>query len=138
MSKELTEKWLNGDLSDEGLYYWRISDGQELIKNKLEMLAYRLCSDAEKIECLAPVPSYDHFSQLVKKIEKLQDQNADLRKKVHILNEANEKKYNELCAEIEKNKKLKEQLQEANQIISSLQDARSTIVNEYIKKWGLK
>ena len=64
MSKELTEKWRNGDLSDEGLYYWRISDGQELIKSKLSMVAYRLCSDAEKIECLSPVPSYEELQKL--------------------------------------------------------------------------
>jgi len=64
MSKKLTEKWLDGNLSDDGLYYWRISDGQELIKSKLEMVAYRLCSDAEKIKCLAPVPSYSEYQAL--------------------------------------------------------------------------
>ena len=69
MSKELTDKWKNGDLSDDGLYYWRISDGQELIKNKLEMYAYRLCSDAEKIECLAPVPSYEEYKRLQEQIK---------------------------------------------------------------------
>ena len=36
------------------------------------------------------------------------------------------------------NKKLQEQLKEANEIISSLKDARSSIVDEYIKKWGVK
>lgn len=79
MTKSLTEKWKNGDLSDEGVYYWRIPDGQELIKNKLEMYAYRLCSNAEKIECLAPVPSYEEYKKLKEQLEEANAIIKDMR-----------------------------------------------------------
>lgn len=64
MTKTLTEQWRDNDLADDKLYYWRISDGQELVQNKLGMAAYRLCNDSDKIECLAPVPSYDEYKRL--------------------------------------------------------------------------
>ena len=80
------------------------------------------------------------------------DQNADLSKKVHILNEAGEKKYNELCAEIKENKKLKEQIQEANEcikdkylftcsacsLIGSCMSCGNKYFGRYIRKWGVK
>ena len=72
MTKTLTEQWRDNDLSDNKLYYWRISDGQELVQNKLGMCAYRLCNDSDKIECLAPVPSYDEYKELVRKTEQLE------------------------------------------------------------------
>lgn len=69
-------------------------------------------------------------------------QKDDLRKKVHILNEANEKKYNELCAEIKENKKLKAQLQEANEVIDTLRTYDFTVDDEnaeaYQVKWNVK
>ena len=69
MTKTLTEQWRDNDLADDKLYYWIISDGQELVQNKLGMCAYRLCNDSDKIECLAPVPSYDEYQKLQKKLE---------------------------------------------------------------------
>ena len=69
MTKTLTEQWRDNDLADDKLYYWRISDCQELVQNKLGMCAYRLCNDSDKIECLAPVPSYDEYQKLQKRLE---------------------------------------------------------------------
>lgn len=78
MTKTLTEQWRDNDLADDKLYYWRISDGQELVQNKLGMCAYRLCNDSDKIECLAPVPSYDKVKEMSQKIERLEFDNEVL------------------------------------------------------------
>ena len=68
--------------------------------------------------------------------KKVNEQNADLSQKVHILNEANEKNYNALCDEIKKNNKLQEQLKEANNIIK--QYCFYEYGRPYIEKWGVK
>lgn len=75
--------------------------------------------------------------QLKIKCQELENQNADLSKKVHILNGAGEKKYNELCAEIEKNKKLQEQLKEAVEIVNMYWEEESnTESRDFLEKWG--
>ena len=83
----------------------------------------------EKHEILSPDENIIH--ELGKENKKLQEQNADLSQKVHILNEANEKNYNALCDEIKKNNKLQEQLDEAktenNNLLNDLVDLNLTI-----------
>lgn len=70
MTKTLTEQWRDGTL-ETGWYYTKHDDGKIYI-----WLCFKDdCSyieNPEVKEVLAPVPSYDHFSQLVKKVERLQ------------------------------------------------------------------
>lgn len=72
MTKTLTEQWKDMDLADEQLYYWRMPNGEVRIMNKLGACSYKLCYDGDKIDILAPVPSYDEFKQLVSKTDKLE------------------------------------------------------------------
>ena len=78
MTKTLTERWREGTLED-GLYYCKsIYDIEELYLDG-RYFWYPLQQEGEPVdvqEVLAPVPSYDHFSQLVKKVEQLQEQLA--------------------------------------------------------------
>ena len=75
MSKELTEKWKNGELPN-GSYYVKDWDGtiyRFLAQNKI---LWRDSNNpiyaSERIEVLAPVPSYEKHKQLVRKIEQLE------------------------------------------------------------------
>lgn len=167
MSKELTEKYYDC-LLDDGFYYAKSNeDNNTFIVEEYpwDDKKYHNC------EILAPVPSYEEYIVLkdFKRIEIEQIENlvnthifeqanliADLRKKVHILNESCEKKYNELCAEIKENKKLKEQLKEANEVIKEfvkpepfyilcleerekLPESNETkVAKHYLEKWGVK
>lgn len=123
--KSLTEQWRDNDLADDKLYYWRISDGQELVQNKLGMCAYRLCNDSDKIECLAPVPSYDEYKELVSKTD-------ELMQKVHILNEQNTKQYNELCEEIKKNNILEKKLAIATKALKQYANRRNWVIGNFM------
>lgn len=74
MSKELTEKWKNKELKD-GDYYVINKAGDIVCDYYIEILGHFDSVLTENVkEVLAPVPSYDHFSQLVKKVERLQEQ----------------------------------------------------------------
>lgn len=59
MSKEMTEKWKNGELPD-GFYYVSIPGAVcgVSILDDYELQAYKSVRDSDKIEVLAPVPSY--------------------------------------------------------------------------------
>ena len=168
--KSLTEQWREGTLP-RGAYYvnyqynnrvWLYKDKNQTPENTVGLF-----------EVLAPVPSYDEYKEMdndLKEIAskndtlamengKLQEQNADLGQKVHILNEANEKNYNALCDEIKKNKKLQEQLKEANEVIKKYAESDNWFEEDthgevwsfqkeskypwrigfrYLKKWGVK
>lgn len=65
----LTELWKDGQLED-GFYYFRLPDGSIDIASEYRLIRYRLTKDADKIEVLAPVPSYDHFVELTEKVKK--------------------------------------------------------------------
>ena len=91
MSKELTEKFMNDELDDR-LYYFT----QKMSQDNVEIghsFAFNMvrADDGEYLdwflihEVLAPVPEYNQFPQLVKKVEALDE----YKQKVHILNEAN-------------------------------------------------
>ena len=82
MTKSLTDM----DLSDDKLYYWRLSNGEELIQNKLYITAYKLVHPEEKIEYLAPVPSYkmckafdDELKEIATKNDTICINNEDLK-----------------------------------------------------------
>ena len=82
--KSLTEQWRDGTL-DGGIYYLLLNDGTTVTDKTVYIVGekqfrWHFSSFDFVKEVLAPVPNYDHFSQLVKKVERLQEQ----------LNEANE------------------------------------------------
>ena len=71
MTKTLTEQWREGTLP-EGYYYTKGAFDDDIYISHFD---YEFEEDKRLPveEVLAPVPSYDHFSQLVKKIESLQE-----------------------------------------------------------------
>lgn len=165
--QDLTEKWKNGTLKT-GSYYIRIITGNEK-SDYFEGKKFCFWSDYEVEEVLAPVPSYKEFFEdkkfmkglgrdyselmnqkveLLKKIEELttkcsqlEQENAELVQKMHILNEANMNLENTVG-------KFGEQLNEANKVIKHY--ANGTIylfptwcngsfeANNYLEKWGVK
>ena len=118
MSKELTEKWENSKL-EYGYYYLQTKDGERRIDRTTcdVMSSIYLWTQTDKDyiqEVLSPVPSYDHFSQLVKKVEQLQEQ---LKEATHTI----------YCI--------------ANTDGSDCKTILETIIryaNLYLEKWGVK
>jgi len=180
MTKSPTEQFLYGQLMDG---YWFINkDGHEEIleveKGKYYIGDTLVCRAfmgdiIDKIEVLAPVPSYEKWKtqedllliykkenkrlkavaehcekvagqwsdKLVdteRKVERLENQNADLSKKVHILNEAGEKKYNELCEEIKKNNRLEKQLAIATKALKEFKALEDNYLDYHIDNDGNK
>lgn len=56
----LTEQWKKGELED-GFYYFRMPDGTTDIASEYKLIRYILVRDSDKIEVLAPVPSYEEY-----------------------------------------------------------------------------
>lgn len=77
MTKSLTEKWKDGTLPT-GLYYIINLNGKEEIDHCFTIGEFWFNTDLKEV--LAPVPSYDHFSQLVKKVKKLKKQMKEYEK----------------------------------------------------------
>ena len=77
MTKTLTEQWREGKLPD-GAYYILV-DKYEQNEPEIDVgVCYNSNFEWWIVkEVLAPVPSFDHFSQLVKKVEKLEQQLAE-------------------------------------------------------------
>lgn len=75
MTKTLTEQWREGTLPD-GKYYIKLEPNftERYDIGYIEGGGFCLYNIEDIEEVLAPVPSYDHFSQLVKKVERLQEQ----------------------------------------------------------------
>ena len=135
MSKELTEQWREGTLP-EGYYYiktrWLGCDNKWHY-NKEQDINY-LDSDGDwcgvannsVVEIIGVVPSYDEYNELVKKI--------------HILNEQNIKKYDELCEEIKKNNILEKRLKIATNALErySIKDTHDWIDSQVVAKKVLK
>lgn len=83
MTKSLTEKWKDGELPD-GYYYIDYDTQQKIFEVEDGCATYQglpaetyFLNDVCLIKVISPVPSYDHFSQLVKKVERLQEQLKD-------------------------------------------------------------
>ena len=123
MSKELTEKWKDGTLEQKYYYVQFNGNPKPFIEIELKNFLLDLVKvrDRDTIEVLAPVPSYKELQKLKKDL----DEYALSYKIGNDVNRLIE----------EENKKLKEQLEEANKIIYSLKDAKSKAVNDYIEKW---
>ena len=74
MTKTLTEQWKNGELGF-GYYYIDFGiGGVPMLFNGLEFYCERTQKPNAIKTILAPVPSYDHFSQLGKKVKRLKKQ----------------------------------------------------------------
>jgi predicted nucleic acid-binding Zn-ribbon protein len=140
MSKELTDKWRNGNIQ-ETYYYVKCpwSEGEVDIR-----YVHNGVDDWKEI--VDNVPSYTDLCELKQELEICKDEKADLyaklcsalmqleecKKKTHILNEANMKLENMVG-------KLCEQLKEANKIIKKLyKESGNPIGCDYLKKWGVK
>ena len=77
MSKTLTEQWREGTLEQRYYYVKYFGNGQKPfveIELKNFLLDLVKVKDRDKIEVLAPVPSYDEYKQLVSKTEGLEKQ----------------------------------------------------------------
>ena len=59
----LTEQWEKGELPD-GFYYFKMPDGAIEIASEYRLIRYSLTKDADKIEVLAPVPSYEEWQRI--------------------------------------------------------------------------
>lgn len=71
---KLTEQWRNGTLED-GFYY--VKENNEVFISPCSK--HYLLSVLNDCEVLAPVPDYNQFSQLVKKVEQLEDAETTLK-----------------------------------------------------------
>lgn len=76
MTKTLTKQWRDGTLPDD-TYYWKVCK-ENWIADKYEMYDYTKVCDVDKIECLAPVPSYDKVKEMSQKIGRLELDNGVL------------------------------------------------------------
>ena len=109
----LTEQLEKGELPD-GFYYFKMPDGAIEIASEYRLIRYNLTKDADKIEVLEPVPSFqewmrtkyslDDYKRLCdmrgRIIAKMEESNADAEKHLRL-----------------KNAQLKELLKEAKDII---------------------
>lgn len=59
----LTEQWKKGELTED-FYYFKMPDGAIEIANEYRLIRYNLTKDADEIEVLAPVPSYEEWRDL--------------------------------------------------------------------------
>ena len=67
MTKTLTEQWRNGTL-EESMYYVKLPE-EIIIANIYQLKQLDLVNDADEIEVLAAVPTYDEYKRLQKRIE---------------------------------------------------------------------
>lgn len=120
MTKTLTEQYKNKELS--GWYYVKAKDGSInhwlLFTDSVEFE-----TDKDIKEVLAPVPSYDHFSQLVKKVERLQEQLKEANEVIKLYGTPIyiEKHRDEKCV--------------VTEIIPYTDQTRA---KDYLEKWGVK
>lgn len=90
MSKELTEKWKKRELP-LGSYYVKDASGRVFIDEYIKIV---YGDDVEPtvfryeeviVEVVARVPSHYQFSQMVKKVDELEKENAELLEKIEEL-----------------------------------------------------
>ena len=130
MTKSLTELWKDGELPD-GYYYIDYDTQQKIFEVEDGCATYQglpaetyFLNDVCLIKVISPVPSWDHFSQKVKKVKKLKEQLSSITL----------------------------QLKEANDIIKEYVETIPKVPNDgwhipnynldnaegYLKKWGVK
>ena len=114
MSKELTERF-GSDCLDCGFYYASIPDEGVIILRSSDR-HYLETSNGDKIDILSVVPSYDEYSQMIKKIEVMKEQlmeaNGIIKGASHLT--VKDKRHAIICELI------------------------SPEINDYLKKWGVK
>lgn len=91
MTKTLTELWREGTLEQRYYYVKYFGNGQKPfveIELKNFLLDLVKVKDRDKIEVLAPVPSYDEYKQLVSKTDELVTRCHQLEKKLEIATKA--------------------------------------------------
>lgn len=90
MSKELTEKWKKRELP-LGSYYVKDASGRVFIDEYIELF---YVEDVERkvfryeaviVEVVERVPSHYQFSQMVKKVDELEKEKAELLEKIEEL-----------------------------------------------------
>lgn len=132
MSKELTEKFMNDELDDR-LYYFtqKISQDNVEIGHSFAFNMVR-ADDGEYLDfflihdVLAPVPTYDQFSQLVKKVDQLADASKTIERLQEQLKEANYAiKHYKYCSSGFK-------VDKEGSVIDKF------IARSYLDKWGVK
>ena len=132
MTKSLTEKWKDGELK-QGLYYARSTQGHKTISfhtNSTKHLFSPYSKYAMQTEeILAPVPSFDQFSQLVKKVELLEFD-------TDVLNSISEQQDEKLIAMDREMANMRKQIMQANKCIKHC--STHPCCEKYLKKWGVK
>lgn len=118
MSKELTEQWRNGTLEDGDYYVRREYDTiiDYYYNNHWEWIEY----EQEVKEVLAPVPDYYHFVELTEKA----DQFSQLVKKVEPLEQLLESETLAKQEGVERVAELEDRLKEAEKVIKFYADAQ--------------
>lgn len=79
MSKELTEKWRKGTLPC-GFYYF--TNGKEIYPIHHQQV--KGLTGAKGVGVVDKVPTYDHFSQMVKKVEQLEKQLKEANEVIYL------------------------------------------------------
>lgn len=128
------------DLTADKLYYVKKKNGDVCIRQahlfstlKTEKaMSFVDFDDDDILAVLAPVPTYDQFSQLVKKVEQLESKLSCISEQLDIVTEQR----NDI--HIDK-QVLQEQLKEANKIIKKLyKESGNPTGCDYLEKWGVK
>ena len=138
MSKELTEKWKNSELPEDCYYILdkngHIRKERTCYYSHTEEQCFCFMSNKDIEEVIEPVPSYDEYKELTQKVGRLElDSEAQDQVITHLQDE---------------NKKLKEQIDEANELIkiatplfgfgSEKADAELSNFKRYLIRWGVK
>ena len=133
MTKTLTEQWREGTLPD-GAYYILV-DKYEQNEPEIDVgVCYNSNFEWWIVkEVLEPVPTYEEYNELLR--------HSELSRNLVYEVLVNQKEYNELLDKAKENKRLQEQLKEANEVISIYRcydDTKCGKATEYCKKWGVK
>jgi len=142
MSKELTEKWKDGELPN-GNYYTICLQGWSNSAYEFPCIVYceRNCFSANVVEVLAPVPTYAEFMDLMSNLEYI-DKYRDLYA-------SNKQLMTHIKTCEQQIECLQEQLKEANELLKKaaygskenafpLPYVSPEECRKYLEKWGVK
>lgn len=122
MSKELTEKWKNGEL-EEGLYYIEAGNEHDIcvIRNRYCPVLFSPYSEENAFEPeftpVEPVPTYEEYQDILQ-------QNVNQESAIETY--------------IEQIKELEERLADAEHILDEMGLADRWLIDDYFEKWGVK
>ena len=132
MTKTLTEQWREGKLPNGN--YYTICSGWGMETFPCIVYCERNCFDANVIEVLAPVPSYEEYRELLDLniYEKDRKKVMGLEDKVKHLQEL-------LSQEEDRIRRLLERVGEADKIIKYYAEKHGKLkACDYLNKWGVK